>query len=205
MSGIAHIAAINEAVKGEDGRPLKNDIGQWAFSIEMLRRKSDDLRAAATEQTRELADKTGMPAMMGRYAQRPRLHFQAYMFDILIDSDAATLAVEMADGSRRALGSPVRFRSLPENAPAFYTSFDSYRIHAAMLPTVDDMRLLLDPKAAFVTASFAMRMENGRVDTVTLRTPLAGVAEAWQAMNAANLEAHREIAGGDQALDRIGS
>lgn len=204
VSGIAHIAAINEAVKGEDGRPLANDIGQWAFSIEMLRQKADELDAATTKQVRELADKTGMPAQVGRYAQRPRLHFQTYMFDILIDSDAATLAIEMADGSRRALGSPVRFHSLPENAPAFYTSFDSYRIHAAMLPTAEDMRLMLDPKAAFVTASFAMRLENGRIDTVTLRTPLTGVADAWQAMNAANLRAHRKIVEVEQTATGTG-
>lgn len=55
------------------------------------------------------------------------------------------------------------------------------------------MRLILDPAAAFLSANFAMRLEDGRIDTVTLRTPLTGIAEAWKAMNAANLESHWRI------------
>lgn len=193
VSGITYVAATNEAVKATDGRPLEHGIGQWAFSVEMLRQKREDLDAATIRQARKLAKRTGMTEAVGRYVQRPRLHFQAYMFDILLESEGATLAVEMRDGSRRTLGAPVRFHAVPENAPAFYTSFASYRIHAAMRPTAKEMGWILHPKADFLTASFAMRLEDGRIGTVTLRTPLAGIAEAWQAMNAANRDAHRRI------------
>ncbi len=193
VSGIAYIAATNEAVKATDRQPLEHGIGQWAFSVEMLRQKGDELDPATIRQARKLAKSTGMTAAVGHHVQRPRLHFQAYMFDILLEGERATLAVEMRDGTRRTLGAPVRFHPVPENAPAFYTSFASYRIHAAMLPTAKEMGWMFDPKADFLTASFAMRLEDGRIDTVTLRTPLAGIAEAWQAMNAANLDVHRRI------------
>ena len=45
------------------------------------------------------------------------------------------------------------------------------------------------------------KIEDGRIDVVTLRTPLAGITEAWKAMNAANLAAHRRIRRAGQAAE----
>lgn len=196
------IAATNKAVKWGDGSPLRNNIGQWAFSVEMLRQPWSALDEAMAERSGELTAKTGMTAAIGRYAQIPRLHFQAFMFDILIESEAAKFGIEMRDGTRRELGVPASFAPITDGAPAFYSSFASYRIHAALLPSADELRTMLDPDAAFLTASFAMRLEDGRIDGVTLRTPLTGIADAWKAMNAANLRAHRKIRKVEEAMER---
>ncbi|MBH1944875.1 hypothetical protein I5L01_11600 [Erythrobacter sp. YJ-T3-07] len=193
LSGIAYIAATNRAVKAEDGSPAANSVGQWAFSIEMQRLKMADGGDRLTNLSAEFAAKTGMTTSIAEFDQFPQLHFQAYMFDILVADDAATLGLEMRDGTRRRLEQTASFRSVPGNSPTFYTSFASYRIHAIALLSPDEMRMILDPNAAFLTASFAMRLEDGRIDTVTLRTPLTGVADAWKAMNAANLDADRRI------------
>ena len=134
-----------------------------------------------------------MTPRVAGFDQFPQLHFQAYMFDILLEDDDAILAVEMRDGSRRQLDVTAPFASIPGGSPAFYTSFASYRIHAAAPLLADEMVTILDPDAAFLTASFAIRREDGQIDTVTLRTPLTGIAEAWRAMNAANLKAHLNI------------
>ncbi|SKB94194.1 hypothetical protein SAMN06295937_10337 [Sphingopyxis flava] len=201
-SGIAYIAATNKAVKCGDGSPLRNNIGQWAFSVEMLRQPWSALDEAMAERSGELTAKTGMTAAIGRHAQIPRLHFQAFMFDILVESEAAKFGIEMRDGTHRELGVPASFAPIPDGAPAFYSSFASYRIHAALLPSADELRTMLDPDAAFLTASFAMRLEDGRIDGVTLRTPLTGIADAWKAMNAANLRAHRKIRKVEEAMER---
>lgn len=193
LSGIAYIAATNRAVKAKDGSLAANSVGQWAFSIEMQRLKMADGDDSLTDLSAEFAAKTGLATSIAEFDQFPQLHFQAYMFDILVADDAAILGVEMRDGTRRRLEDTASFRTVPENSPAFYTSFASYRIHAIALLSPDEMRMILDPNTAFLTASFAMRLEDGRIDTVTLRTPLTGVADAWKAMNAANLDADRRI------------
>lgn len=192
-SGIAYIAATNKAVKHADGSPIGQGLGQWAFSIEMLRLPWRELEPDRIVFAGDIAVRTGMTASIGRYTQFPRLHFQAHMFDVLVESESATLGVEMQDGTHRELGVPAWFVPIPDGAPAFYSSFASYRIHAAIQLSADALRMILDPNAAFLTANFAMRLEDGRIDTVTLRTPLTGIAEAWKAMNAANLESHWRI------------
>lgn len=191
-SGIAYIAATNNAVKGPDLEPAGQGLGQWAFSVEMQRRPWSEMDSGQIESSSLLAGMTGLPAM-GHHGQFPRLHFQAQMYDILVADDKAAIAVVMRDGTQHSLRDPALFGEIPDSSPAFYSSFSSYRIHAVALPTADEMRLILDPAAAFLSANFAMRLEDGRIDTVTLRTPLTGIAEAWKAMNAANLEAHWRI------------
>lgn len=193
LSGIPYIAATNKAAKAEGGSPAGQSVGQWAFSIEMQRLKMADGDDSLTNLSAEFAAKTGMATSIAEFDQFPQLHFQAYMFDILVADDAAILGLEMRDGTRRRLEDIASFRTVPESSPAFYTSFASYRIHAVALLSPDEMRMILDPTAAFLTASFAMRLEDGRIDTVTLRTPLTGVADAWKAMNAANLDADWRI------------
>ncbi|MEL7739748.1 hypothetical protein AAG614_15290 [Citromicrobium bathyomarinum] len=199
LSGIAYIAATNSAVKAADASPIRQHLGQWAFSVEMLRLPVAEGEDFMGEEIAELASRTGMTTRVGGFDQFPQLHFQAYMFDILVEDDDAIIAVEMRDGSRRRLGDPAPFQSIPRGAPAFYTSFASYRIHAVTQLLAEEMVTILDPDAAFLTASFAIRREDGQIDTVTLRTPLTGIAEAWRAMNAANLKAHLGILRDEQA------
>lgn len=193
LSGVRYIAATNKAVNTANGVPVGSSVGQWAFSIEMLRVPMAEEGDLLAEWSEELTSETGLTPRIGRYGQFPQVHFQAYMFDILVAGERAAIAVEMRDGTRHILDEAVPFAELPERSPAFYTSFPSYRIHAVAFPSADEMRLILRPDAAFLTASFPMTLEDGRVDTVSLRSPLVGIADAWKAMNAANLKAHRRI------------
>ncbi len=199
LSGIAYIAATNSAVKAADASPIRQHLGQWAFSVEMLRVPMAEAEAFLSDEIAQLSARTGMTPRVAGFDQFPQLHFQAYMFDILLEDDDAILAVEMRDGSRRQLDVTAPFASIPGGSPAFYTSFASYRIHAAAPLLADEMVTILDPDAAFLTASFAIRREDGQIDTVTLRTPLTGIAEAWRAMNAANLKAHLNILRDEEA------
>lgn len=199
LSGIAYIAATNSAVKTADASPIRQHLGQWAFSVEMLRVPMAEGEDFLSYEIAQLAARTAMTPRVADFGQFPQLHFQAYMFDILVEDDDAIIAVEMRDGTRHLLDVTAPFEPIPAGSPAFYTSFASYRIHAAAPLLADEMVTILDPDAAFLTASFAIRREDGQIDTVTLRTPLTGIAEAWRAMNTANLKADLAIRREEQA------
>lgn len=186
--GITFIYANNAAVKEADGSELGGSPGRWAFSLEMVRRPKAEADAATLSFASEMSRASGLVTDLAEYVQLPRIHFQAYMFDVLVQSDIALLAVEMRDGTRHELSEPAWFQPSPDGSPTFYSSFQTYRIHAAMMPSEADMRALLSPDAAYLSARFEMLLEDGTIDVVTLRTPLAGMNASMSAMNAANLE-----------------
>lgn len=182
--GVPYIAATNKAVRA-DGSAPPTGLGQWAFSIDMMRRPvaeaSEGERRFAAEMTRQ----TGLVTDLGTHLQLPRLHLQAQVYDILVQSDFARLAVEMGDGSQAALSEPAHFVAAPDDgSPRFGTSYASYQVHATMMPSAEDMETLLRPDATFLVARFEMLVEDGSIDIITLRTPLTGMGSAWQAMNA---------------------
>src|SRR5690606_8683885 len=100
------------------------------------------------------------------------------LYDILVQSDFARFAVEKADGETVALNGTdpdiegiARFQTAPTDGPFFGSSYPSYRVHAVMTPTPDDLKAILASDAVFLVASFEMLLEDGSIDVVTLRTP----------------------------------
>lgn len=193
-TGIGFIYATNEVVNRESGEAVPGGIGQWAFSIEMERALKTETATGALDIVRQMERSTGFVGDLGEYAQLPRIHFQAHMPDILVQSDYARFVVEKSGGSEVPLHDNAWFESPEERRAFFFTSSPSYRIHASMMPTPDEMAAILAPDAAYLVAHFEILLRDGSIDLVTLRTPLAGIAGQWAEMNAANRETRALIA-----------
>ncbi|ROT94138.1 hypothetical protein EB810_13795 [Altererythrobacter sp. FM1] len=192
-TGIHYIAATNGAFRADGSEP-PTGLGQWAFSIDMMRKPKDEVAELDPAYMEDMRAKTGLVTDLGAFWQLPRLHLQAQVYDILVQSDFARLAVELRDGSHIALNGRAWFQTAPDDgSPRFGTSYASYQVHAMMEPSVDDMRTVLRADAAYLTAQFEMMVEDGSIDVITLRTPLTGIGDAWAAMNAEHGKTRRHI------------
>ncbi|HEX9805973.1 MAG TPA: hypothetical protein VGA34_03670, partial [Alteraurantiacibacter sp.] len=202
-AGIAYIATVNNAMIGDSGEEMPFGTGQWAFSIGVDRFAKYEVGHEVSVLAGNIEREIGMVTDLGEYYQLPSLHFQALIYDVLVQSDFARFAVEKAGGETVALkgygdGSGDNdgiawFQSAPDDGPFFGSSYASYRVHALMTPSPDDLKAILDPQAAFLVASFEMLLEDGSIDVVTLRTPLTGISAAWTRMNRDHLETRNLI------------
>ncbi|HEY8603748.1 hypothetical protein [Tsuneonella suprasediminis] len=192
-TGIHYIAATNGAFRADGSEP-PTGLGQWAFSIDMMRKPKDEVADLDPAYMEDMRAKTGLVTDLGAFWQLPRLHLQAQVYDILVQSDFARFAVELRDGSHIALNGPAWFQPAPDDgSPRFGTSYASYQVHAMMEPSADDMRTILRADAAYLTAQFEMMVEDGSIDVITLRTPLTGMGDAWAAMNAEHGKTRQHI------------
>lgn len=193
-TGIGFIYAMNEVVNRVSGEEVPGAIGQWAFSIEMERALKSELAPGAMDLVRRMEQRTGFVGDLGEYAQAPLIHFQAHMPGILVQSDYVRLAVANSDGTETPLQDNAWFESGEDRRAFFFTNSKSYRIHASVLPTADDLAAILEPGATHLVARFEMLLQDGSIDLVTLRTPLTGIADQWTEMNAANRQTAALIA-----------
>ena len=192
-AGINYIAATNGALRADGSEP-QTGLGQWAFSIDMVRTAKAEVGEQDRAFLEEMTAKTGLVTDLGAFWQLPRLHLQAQVYDILVQSDFARFAVEMQNGSRIELAGPAWFQPAPDDSsPSFGTIYASYQIHAMMQPSAEDIRTVLRPDAVYLTAEFEMMVEDGSIDVITLRTPLAGISDAWAAMNAEHQKTRKHI------------
>jgi len=192
-TGIRYIAATNGAFRADGSEP-PTGLGQWAFSIDMMRKPKDEAGGLDRAYMEDVRARTGLVTDLGAFWQLPRLHLQAQVYDILVQSDFARFAVELRDGSHVALSGPAWFQPAPDDeSPRFGTSYASYQVHAMMEPSADDLQTILRTDAAYLTAQFEMMVEDGSIDVITLRTPLAGIGDAWAAMNADHGQTRQHI------------
>lgn len=203
-SGVPYVMAMSEARVRKDGQWTEADsnTGEWAVTLEF----EPVSRATATpeviEHARRVQERLGLATDLGDYLQVPRLHVQALVFDVLVQSDHVLLAVARPDGSHRTLAAPAFFSVPKAGSPTFKSSYASYRIHAYAYPGVEDLALLLQSPDGVLDASFEMMLEDGSGGLVTLRTPLAGLADQVPVLNASARQRRGAILAAAQSWDR---
>lgn len=154
-------------------------MGAWHIGLEMIRVKKSELTPDMLDQIRSASTASGIPWDLGDFAQYPRLHFQANIPDVLIQSEVARFTVVSVDGSR-TLEAPAPFESLADGAPAMKTSYRSKRVHASSIPTPADWQALRDPDAKLLVATTLMTIEDGSIDQVEIPVSWDGFRDALQ-------------------------
>lgn len=194
-SGVPYVMAMSEAKVEKEGQWTDADTtGEWAVTLEFEPLPRATASPEVIDHARRVQERLGLATDLGDYLQVPRLHLQAMVFDVLVQSDHMLLAVAQPDGSHRTLAGPAFFSQIKPGSPAFKSSYPSYRVHAYAYPDVDDLALLLQAPEGALDASFEMMLEDGSIGLVTLRTPLAGLADQVPALNAGARERREAIA-----------
>ena len=194
LSGVPYVMAMSESKVKKDGHWTDAETtGEWAVTLEFEPLPRATASPEVIDHARRVQERLGLATDLGDYLQVPRLHVQALVFDVLVQSDHMLLAVTQPDGSHRTLAGPAFFSQIKPGSPAFKSSYPSYRVHAYAYPGVDDLALLLQAPEGALDASFEMMLEDGSIGLVTLRTPLAGLADQVPALNAGARERREAI------------
>ena len=152
-------------------------LGGWNFSLEMIRVKKSDLAPGTLEQIQGLGAASGIPWDLGEYAQYPRLHFQANIPDVLVQSEAVWFQIESERGNR-ALEAVAPFELAADGAPTMMSSYQSKRVHAASIPTPADWQALRDPATITLVATTFITLEDGSIDQVNIPVSWRGFQQA---------------------------
>ena len=203
FSGVPYVMAMSEARVRKDGQwtDADSNTGEWAVTLEFEPLARATASPEVVEHARRVQEQLGLATDLGDYLQVPRLHVQALVFDVLVQSDHVLLAVARPDGSHRTLATPAFFSMPKAGSPTFKSSYASYRIHAYAYPGVEDLALLLKSPDGVLDASFEMMLEDGSNGLVTLRTPLAGLADQVPVLNASARQRRGAILAAAQAWD----
>lgn len=169
------------------GVPAKYQFGAWALSFGFVRGGDEGTEAAARADIAERTRAAGLFPTVGPYLQYPQLHFQAFLYDVLLEGDTMALTVVDADGSRHRLSAPAALASNPSGVPTLRSSFPSYLSHAFMIPTAADWEVLLSSQARQLIIEARMMSDQGTIEPVAYPIALGGLADALADLHAKHL------------------
>ncbi len=169
------------------GVPAQYQFGAWALSFGFVRGGDEGTEAAVRADIAERTRAAGLFPTVGPYLQYPQLHFQAFLYEVLVEGDTMALTVVDDDGSRHRLSAPATLASNPSGVPTLRSSFPSYLSHAFMIPTATDWEALLSPQARQLIVEARLMSDRGTIEPVAFPIALDGLAGALADLHAKQL------------------
>lgn len=185
------LASSQNVVMRAAGIPVKADApaagakGGYSFSVEMIRVRRADVSEQDLATVQALSAASGLPWDLGEFVQYPRLHFQANVYDILVDWPEATFYMRPAPDA-----DPVELATAPVTqwdgrGGLYMSSWKSWTVHAVMTPTPEQWALLKGSPGGALFASAQYVMEDGAPDAVVYGVNTGSFPAALAALNAA--------------------
>lgn len=177
------VMAQSRFVDKQTGALSPHQFGAWALSIEFVR---GDAETTAADERDAIAERTraaGLFPTVGPYLQYPQLHFQLFLYELLLHGDMMQLSVEHADGSRHELSDPAKLAWHPGGVPTLHSSFPTYLSHAFMTPSADDWAALLSPQARQLVVEAKLMGPAGKIEPIAYVVPLGGLKQALDALH----------------------